>query len=177
MASFMTYVANSSFILINYYGLDPAHYSLAFSANAAGFIGVAQLNGYFSRRIGLGPMIRFATTANAAIMLLLLVIMATGTTALPVMIVMLFCGYACLGLVVPSTAVLALDEHGEKAGIASALMGALQFMTATVMIAITGMFFDGTPVPMIAAIAACSTIAFLLAMISVPRRPAAVTVE
>lgn len=177
MASFMTYVANSSFILINYYGLDPAHYSLAFSANAAGFIGVAQLNGYFSRRIGLGPMIRFATTANAAIMLLLLVIMATGTTALPVMIVMLFCGYACLGLVVPSTAVLALDEHGEKAGIASALMGALQFMTATVMIAITGMFFDGTPVPMIAAIAACSTIAFLLAMISVPRRPVAVTVE
>ena len=69
------------------------------------------------------------------------------------------------------------SKHGEKAGIASALMGALQFMTATVMIAITGMFFDGTPVPMIAAIAACSTIAFLLAMISVPRRPVAVTVE
>lgn len=177
MASFMTYVANSSFILIDHYGLDPTRYSLAFSANAAGFIGLAQFNGFISRRIGLGPMIRFATTANAAIMLLLLITMSAETTALPVMIVMLFFGYACLGLVVPSTAVLALDEHGEKADTASALMGALQFMTATVMIGIAGVFFDGTPMPMIAAIAACSTIAFLLAMISVPRRPATVTVE
>ncbi|MAZ15290.1 MAG: Bcr/CflA family drug resistance efflux transporter [Ahrensia sp.] len=174
MASFMTYVANSSFILIGHYGLSPTHYSLAFSINAAGFIGVAQLSGFLSRRIGLGPMMRFAITANIVIMLSLLLVMMAGVAALPVMIIMLFCGYACLGLVVPSAAELALDEHGEKAGTASALMGTLQFMTAAVMIAavmigIAGLFFDGTPVRMIAAIATCSIVAFVLAMVSVPR--------
>lgn len=172
LASFMAYVANSSFILIDHYGLNPTQYSLAFSINAAGFIGVAQLNGYLSRRFGLGPLIRAATTANVAIMLLLLIAMTAGATSLLVMIAMLFCGYACLGLVVPGTAVLALEEHGEKAGTASALMGALQFMTATVMIGVAGVFFDGTPVPMIAAIAACSAIAFALAMLAISRHPA-----
>lgn len=177
LASFMAYVANSSFILIEYYGLSPTQYSLAFSINAAGFIGVAQLNGYLSRRFGLGPMIRFATAANVAVMLLLLITELAGIATLPVMIVLLLCGYAFLGLVVPGTAVLALEDHGEKAGTASALMGALQFMTATVMIGIAGAFFDGTPIPMIVAIAACSVIAFALAMLSVPRKEAQIPAE
>ena len=115
----MAYVANSSFILIEYYGLSPTQYSLAFSINAAGFIGVAQLNGYLSRRFGLGPMIRFATAANVAVMLLLLITELAGIATLPVMIILLLCGYAFLGLVVPGTAVLALEGHGEKAGTAS----------------------------------------------------------
>ncbi|MGB0748537.1 MAG: multidrug effflux MFS transporter [Magnetospiraceae bacterium] len=175
LASFMIYVANSSFILIDHYELSPTQYSLAFSINAAGFIGVAQLNGYLSRRFGLGPIIRFATAANVMIMLVLLGAELAGAAPLPLMIVLLLLGYACLGLVVPGTAVLALEDHGERAGTASALMGALQFTTATLMIGIAGIFFNGTPVPMIVAIVTCSAIAFVLAMAAVPRRDATAT--
>src|SRR5699024_5624011 len=40
--SFLTYLANSSFVLIDYYGLTPTQYSMAFSINAVAFIGAAQ---------------------------------------------------------------------------------------------------------------------------------------
>jgi DHA1 family bicyclomycin/chloramphenicol resistance-like MFS transporter len=42
MASFFAYLANSSFVLIDHYGLTPRQYSIAFAVNAASFIGVSQ---------------------------------------------------------------------------------------------------------------------------------------
>nr|WP_255714186.1 multidrug effflux MFS transporter [Pelagibacterium xiamenense] len=170
MSSFMVYLANSSFILIDYYGLNPTLYSLAFSVNAVGFIGVSQFAGFVGRRVGLRRAMRTAMTANVIIVLALLALTLAGVGQLEVMIVMLFAGYACLGLVVPSSAVLALEEYGEIAGMASALMGTLQFLTAAVMMGIIGFFFNGTSTPMIAGIAACSIIAYGLAVVTVRRR-------
>ena len=49
-----------------------------------------------------------------------------ASTSSPVLMTMLFVAFACLGLVIPSTTVLALEEHGPIAGMASALSGTLQ---------------------------------------------------
>ena len=57
---------------------------------------------------------------------------------------LLFCAFACLGLVVPTTMVLALEEHGPIAGMASALGGTLQMVTGAVVIVVASLFFDGT---------------------------------
>ena len=65
--------------------------------------------------------------------------------------------------------VLALDDHGENAGLASALGGTLQMLAGGVMIAATAPFFDGTVVPMIAAIALCAAISFGLSRITLAR--------
>ncbi|WP_210411706.1 hypothetical protein [Rhodoferax sediminis] len=46
-----------------------------------------------------------------------------GVQRLDVMLTMLFVGYGFLGLVVPTTTVLALEKHGAIAGTASTLMG------------------------------------------------------
>ena len=51
---------------------------------------------------------------------------------------MLFVGYGFLGLVIPTTSVLAMEEHGEIAGTASALMGTLHFATGAVAMAVAG---------------------------------------
>ena len=80
--------------------------------------------------------------------------MASGVDRLDVMAALLFVGYGFLGLVIPTTSVLAMEEHGEIAGTASALMGTLHFATGAVAMAVAGLFFDGTPLPMIAGIAA-----------------------
>jgi DHA1 family bicyclomycin/chloramphenicol resistance-like MFS transporter len=80
--------------------------------------------------------------------------------------VMLFIGYGFLGLVVPTTAVLALEEHGTIAGTASALMGTLQFMTGALTMAVVGLFVDGTARPMVAGITGCAVIAFVTARIT-----------
>jgi DHA1 family bicyclomycin/chloramphenicol resistance-like MFS transporter len=110
-------------------------------------------------------------------MLVLLALMASGADQLWVLAAMLFIGYGFVGLVIPSTSVLAMDDHGAIAGTASALMGTLQFGIGAVAMAGAGIFFDGTPLPMVAAIAVCAIIAFVLAQVTLgmKRAPKAVS--
>jgi MFS transporter, DHA1 family, multidrug resistance protein len=102
----------------------------------------------------------------------LLVFNLLGFDQLPLMLGMLFVGYGFLGLVVPTTAVLALDEHGAIAGTASALMGTLQFVTGAVVMGLTGLFLDGTARPMLAGIAGSGVMALLLARLTLAKTPA-----
>ena len=173
ISSFFVYLANSSFILIDHYGLTPRQYSIAFAANAASFIGVSQFTGRLSARFGLVPVVKVAITGFAFVMTLLLVINLLGTTRLDLMLVMLFVGFGFLGLVVPTTAVLALDDHGEIAGTASALMGTLQFLTGAVVMGVVGLFVDGSARPMLAGIAGCALIALVMTWVTLggPNHP------
>ena len=66
-----------------------------------------------------------------------------------VLIGLYFIASALMGLVIPITSVLALEEHGTIAGTASALLGTLQMMTGAVMMGVVGLFADGTPLPMV----------------------------
>lgn len=166
ISSFFAYLANSSFILIDHYGLTPRQYSIAFAANAASFIGVSQFTGRLSARFGLVPVVKVAVTAYALVMTVLLAINLLGIERLDVMLVMLFVGFGFLGLVIPTTTVLALEEHGTIAGTASALMGTLQFVTGAAVMAITGLFVDGTARPMVAGIAACALLALFIAWLT-----------
>jgi DHA1 family bicyclomycin/chloramphenicol resistance-like MFS transporter len=163
ISSFFTYLASSSFVLIDHYGLTPTVYSLFFSVNAVAFIGMAQLNGRLVARHGIRRLVRVAVTGFAAAMLLLALLVAAGIEHLAVLAGLLFVGYGFLGLVIPTTAVLALEAHGAIAGTASALLGTLQFVTGAVAIALLGLVADGTPLPMVAGIAACAVLTFVLA--------------
>ena len=175
LSSFFAYLANSSFVLIDHYGLSPRQYSIAFAANAAAFIGVSQFTGRLSARFGLVPVVRVAVTGYAAVMVVLLACNLAGMDQLPLMLALLFVGYGFLGLVVPTTAVLALDNHGSIAGTASALMGTLQFVTGAVVMAVVGMFVDGTARPMVAGIAGCAAVALVMSWVTLGRTSAPTT--
>ena len=166
ISSFFAYLANSSFVLIDHYGLTPRQYSIAFAANAASFIGVSQLTGRLGVRFSLVKVVKSAVVGYAAAMVVLLGLSLAGVERLDVMLAMLFIGFGFLGLVVPTTAVLALEEHGTIAGTASALMGTLQFVTGAVVMAVVGLFVDGSARPMIAGIAGCALVALLMSWLS-----------
>jgi MFS transporter, DHA1 family, multidrug resistance protein len=170
VASFFAYLANSSFILINHYGLTETQYSMAFSINAIAFIGAAQFAGKLGAKHGLAKVVRTAVTGYAATMLVLLLLNIAGISQLPVLMAVLFVGYGFLGLVIPSTAVLALDDHGKIAGTAAALLGTMQFVVGAVVVGVIGRFFNGTALPMVAGIAGCSLIAFTLAQVTLRHR-------
>ena len=169
ISSFFAYLANSSFVLIDHYGLTPRQYSVAFAANAASFIGISQFTGKLSARFGLVPLVKVAVVGYASTMCLLLLLNLLGFDQLSVMIGLLFVGYGFLGLVVPTTAVLALDEHGAIAGTASALMGTLQFVTGAVVMGLTGLFLDGTARPMLTGIAGAGVMALLLTRLTLAK--------
>jgi len=161
ISAFFSYLANSSFVLIDHYGLTPREYSYAFGANAASFIGMSQLTGRMIKRFGMVPLVRLAVGGYAGTMLLLLVLHLAGLHSLALMLGLLFVGFGFLGLVLPTSAVLALDEHGEIAGTASALMGTLQFMVGAAVMACVGAFVDGTARPMLVGIAASAALTLL----------------
>jgi len=170
ISSFLVYLANSPFVLIDHYGLTPTQYSIAFSINAVSFFTVSQLTGWLGDRFGLVRVMRMALTAFSLTMAAMVVVMALGFNQLPVLATFLFIGYGFLGLVIPTTAVLALEDHGEIAGTASALMGTLHFVTAAVAMVIAGLFFNGTALPMAAGIGLCAVAAFILTQLTIARR-------
>jgi len=170
IASFFVYLANSSFILIDHYGLTRSQYAVAFSVNAVSFFSVSQLNGVLGARFGLRRVMRVAVSGFAAVMLAMFAAVLMGHHSLWLIASFLFVGYGFLGLVIPTTAVLALEDHGEIAGTASALLGTLHFVIGGIAIGITGAFFDGSALPMIGGIAACAVTAFLVALIVFSRK-------
>jgi DHA1 family bicyclomycin/chloramphenicol resistance-like MFS transporter len=170
MASFFAFLASSSFVYIDHFGLTPTQYSLAFSVNAISFIGASQFAAAIGGRFGMGRMVIGAVSMFSLLTLILLAITAAGSDSLAVLIAMLFAANAFLGLVIPSTMVLALEDHGPIAGIASALGGTLQMLTGGAMIAVASLFFDGTALPMVTIIAICGFGAFVLSVLTLRRK-------
>jgi DHA1 family bicyclomycin/chloramphenicol resistance-like MFS transporter len=169
ISSFFVYLSTSSFVLIDHYGLTPQVYSVFFSINAVSFFAMSQLTGMLSARFGLRRVVRVAVTGFATTMVALFAVMASGLDSLEVLAALLFVGYGFVGLVIPTTSVLAMDDHGEIAGTASALMGTLQFAIGAVAMGVAGVFFDGTPLPMVAGIALCAVITFVVTQTTLGR--------
>ena len=171
MASFFAFLASSSFVYIGHFGLTPMQYSLAFSVNAVGFIGASQFAAKLGERFGMAPMVTTAVTVYMGMSLVLLGVTLAGIDQLAVLMTLLFLAFACLGLVIPSTMVLSLEDHGPIAGMASALGGTLQFVAGAATITLASVFFDGTSLPMVTVIAACAVGAFVLTRLTLGGRP------
>ena len=169
-ASFIVFLASASFIYTGHYGLTPIQFSLAFAANAFGFIGASQFAPMLGMKYGMARVILFAVIGYAVFAFLLLGAVLAGFSDLTTVMVLLFFTFACQGLILPTTMVMALDDHGEIAGLASSLGGTLQMVSGGLVIAAFGPFFDGTPTPMVAAIAMSSLVALVLALLTVARR-------
>ena len=170
LASFFAFLSGSSFVYMEHFGLSPTQYSFAFSVNAVAFIGTAQLAGYFGRRFGLHRTVSAALTFYLASTTTLLALTLAGVDNVFVLIGMLWIGFAAMGLVIPSTAVLSLENYGRTAGTAAALMGTLQLMVGAIVVGIVGVFSNGNVLPMVSAIAACAAIAFALGRVTLTGR-------
>ena len=161
MGGFFVYLSSSPFVLIGHYGLTPLQYSLAFSVNSVAFIGAAQFNGRLGERFGLVRLVKGAVGAACTVMLLLLGYYLAGGDRLAVLIVLYFIASAFMGMVIPTTSVLALEEHGAIAGTASALLGTLQMLSGAVAMGVMGFFGSGKPLPMVVGMAAGSLLGLL----------------
>jgi MFS transporter, DHA1 family, multidrug resistance protein len=173
LSSFFAFLASSSFVYIDHFGLTPTAYSIAFSVNAVGFIGASQFAAALGSRFGMVRVVTGAAALHAAFALILFALTAVGIDSLAVLIALLFLAFAFLGLVIPSTMVLALEDHGPIAGMASALGGTLQMVMGGVMIVIVSLFFDGTALPMVTTIALCAVGALALTIVPMRRRKTA----
>lgn len=169
MASFFIFVASAAFVYTSAFGLSPTGFSIAFALNAIGFFGASQFAASLGARFGMGRVVLRACAGFCLLTLILLVLVLAGLGSLPVIVAMLFAANACLGLVMPTTMVMALDPHPDIAGLASSLGGTIQMLTGAAMIALAGPFFDGTALPMVAAIALAGVLALVATTLTLRR--------
>lgn len=177
MASFFTFLGSASFVYMDFYGLTPTQFALAFAANAAGFFIATQFASTLMVRMGATRMIRTSVFAYSAIMISLFVIFIAGLGSFPILVGMLIVGNLFMGFIIPSVMVLSLEEHGPIAGAAASLGGTLQMVLGAACMFTGGLVFNGTPIPMLTIIALCASAALVLALLTVRNRPAAQAAE
>ena len=164
MASLFSFLAGSSFVYIDHFGLTPTQFSLAFAVNAISFIGSAQSTSLLARLFGLKQVVRGSVTLFLLATGILFGATLLGLDNVYVLIAMLFVSFGVMGPVGPATAVMALEQHGARAGSASALLGTLQLFVAMIVVSITGMVSNGTALPLVSAIFGCAVAAFLISL-------------
>lgn len=162
-AAMFAYIAGSPYVLQDIHGLSPQAYSAVFGVNALGLVVAAQASGRVVHRTGARPLLAAGVIGSAVggIAVLLAVVTDAGLAPL---LVALFVAVASVGLVMPNAAALALQDHGDTAGSAAALLGFAQFLIGGVLAPIAGAGGAGTAVPMgaqMAVLGALSLIVFL----------------
>ncbi|MEX1082033.1 MAG: multidrug effflux MFS transporter [Halofilum sp. (in: g-proteobacteria)] len=130
-AGMFAYITGGPHVLIDTHGLSPQHFALVFGVNAVGLIGASQLNRRLLRRHGPEVILSRAIWALPAAGLAAAVPVWFGVETLLPLLLGLFAFLATLGLIMPNAVALALAGTSDRAGAASALAGALQFLLGT----------------------------------------------
>jgi len=139
MAALFSYVAGASFVYQGQFGLDQQQFGLLFGAGAVWLIGATQLNPLVLRRFAPAQVLMAGTVLGLVAGLVLLVLAATGTGGLVAVVVPLWVTLFGAGLALPNAPALALSRHGEAAGAAAALLGAVQFGVGALVSPLVGL--------------------------------------
>jgi DHA1 family bicyclomycin/chloramphenicol resistance-like MFS transporter len=159
-AGLFTYIAESSFVFQEVFGLSDTTYSLLFGLNSVGLITLSQLNvrllDRFAPRQLLNATLLAGAVATAVLML------GAVLDSLPLVVVALLAYVTTIGMVNPNGTTLALDRHGTSVGTAAALMGALQSAIAALGAPLAGgLGPNGNAVPMAAVMCGCALLSLL----------------
>jgi DHA1 family bicyclomycin/chloramphenicol resistance-like MFS transporter len=139
MAGLFSYVSGSSFVYQDEFGLDEQQFGLLFGAGAFWLIGATQLNPVLLRWFSPAQVLVAGTVAGAAAGTVLLALAATGAGGLVAVVVPLWAVLFACGLALPNAPALALSRHGEAAGTAAALLGAVQFGVGAAVSPVVGL--------------------------------------
>jgi DHA1 family bicyclomycin/chloramphenicol resistance-like MFS transporter len=161
-AGMFAYISGSAFVFIEVFQVPPQRFGLFFGANAFGLILVSQLNSRLLRRFRAERVLRAALMTFAGSGVVLVATAASGFGGLWGVALPLFVCISSLGCSFPNATAAAMAPFGDRAGLASALMGTLQFGVAALAGAAVGQLHDGTAVPMAVVIAACGMTALTL---------------
>ena len=173
-ASLFGYIAGSSFVLQEVYGLSATQFSLVFALNAGGMVALGLLNARLVRRFAVRGLLIIGLLASTLAAVLLLVVVgvtparvgAVGTIAA---LAPLFVVVATRGLVSANATVLAL-QRPQASGAASAVLGACMFAGGILVTPLLALGGSESAVPM-AAVVAGGALAALLATVLLTRTP------
>jgi DHA1 family bicyclomycin/chloramphenicol resistance-like MFS transporter len=163
-AVLFAYIAGSSFILEDVYGVSPQVFSLVFAVNSAGLIGMSQLGGHLVGRVGAAVLLRYALCGVAIGSVGTLVVTLAHAGLAPLLIT-LFVVVSCDGMVFPNATAVSLADQEGALGSASALLGMGQFATGAVIAPLVGVAGSHDAVPMAVLIGVCGVAALVVNLV------------
>ncbi|PZO66422.1 MAG: Bcr/CflA family drug resistance efflux transporter [Paracoccus denitrificans] len=169
MASFFVFLSSASFVYAHQFGLTPTQFAICFAINSIGFFTASQFAARLGQRYGMERVVSLAITGFLATMIALVALVWLTGGTLVMVIIGLIIANAFLGLVIPTSMVVALDPHPDIAGLASSIGGTVQMLTGGVMIALTGLFMNNTSLAMVAGIGLCALLSWIAAVATMPR--------
>lgn len=142
LSAMFTYVASSTFVFQDGYGLTPQQFGWVFAAGAVAITAGSQVNGALVGRFTPEQVLSGAVAAGLVLSLSLFVATLLGAPFWPVT-VLLVLTLGTAGFVLPSAPAIALAANPHRAGSAAALLGALQFGLGAFIAPLTSL--GGTP--------------------------------
>jgi DHA1 family bicyclomycin/chloramphenicol resistance-like MFS transporter len=139
MAGLFSYVSGSAFVYQEEFGLDEQQFGMLFGAGAFWLIAATQLNPLLLRRWSPAQILIAGTVGGAAAGAVLVALAGTGTGGLWAVAGTLWAVLFACGLALPNAPALALSRHGEAAGTAAALLGAIQFGVGALVSPVVGL--------------------------------------
>lgn len=166
-----TYIANSSHIFIELFGVPVAFFGFLFATNSVGLYIGAQSNRLLLRKLNPGQLLRRGMWLNVCTALILVGCAWTGLGGFPLLFGVLFLCISTLGLIFPNGTAMAMQPFAGEAGRASALLGIFQYILGATGGALAGLFHAGTALPMAVQIA-CYGLTARGILLLVPKRSA-----
>ena len=143
MGALFTYVAGSTFVFQDGFGLGPQQFGYVFASGAVAITIASQVYGALVGRFRPEQILTVAVVAGLVLSTALLVVARAGGGLVPVT-VLLVLTLSTAGLVMPSAPAIALEANPHRAGSAAALLGALQFGVGAAVAPATGLI-GGSP--------------------------------
>lgn len=147
MATMFAYISGSSFVLQGIYELSAREYSFVFGMNGLGIVLLGQVAGRLAHRVQGSTLLAIGLIYGSigAITLLLSIVFNA-----PFVLVMigLFAVVSSVGLINTTANSLALQEQGNRAGSASALLGMSSFLFGGLIAPVVGLGGESTAMPM-----------------------------
>jgi DHA1 family bicyclomycin/chloramphenicol resistance-like MFS transporter len=170
-AGLFSFLSGSPYVLINVYGVPVDQFGYYFAMSAMGLIIGAFINGRLAHRFSSEQVMRggFAVLLGAGAAGVAIAALRIGG---PIVLMAPIMTYVmALALILPNATVTAMEPLPHMAGMAAALMGAIQMGGGSFSGLVVAALYNGTPMPMAGTIAAMAVCAFLAYYTLVRRRP------
>ena len=159
-SALFAYLSSSSFLLQDVFGLNAQQFGLAFGINSVGVALGSQASSRIVRRVApqwvLVVVLPVMLLAAVAIGVFALLGFGLSSVLIPLFVIL-----TCAGFSFPIVQVLALAHHGEEAGTAASLLGAVNFGVAGLISPIVGLLGISTALPMAEVMAVTLSVALL----------------
>lgn len=130
MGALFVYVSSSPFVFISHFGLSPTAYSLVFGAGACGMIVTSQINLALLKRYSVLQALYVGLSCFMLAASLLALLVISGQAKVWSFAILLALTTSSLGMIMGNLSAVTMSYAGRFAGIASSLMGMMQFLLA-----------------------------------------------